>query len=383
MKYEMPMPSLGADMDSGKLLEWKVKPGDQVQKGQPVAVVETQKAAVEIESFRAGRIEDLLGKIGEVIDVGTIIARLEVEDKGEGKVEIESENKSAHVLASPAAKRRAQQAGLDLATIRSQLGQGRDIIELRDVEAALAARPSSTEAPPLILGTAPSPPMEITRNIREAIARQMARSKAEIPHYYLKNRINLDNLMKWLDEKNSKQHPESRIMLPAVFLRAIVLALKHNPNLNGFYDHGQFTSSTDIHLGVAIALRPGGVMAPAILGAHTMNLSEINFSFMDLVQRTRAQGLKNREMTEATVTVTNLGDLGAQEVIGVIFPPQVALIGIGRVRKEAIVDGQEIRAGFVADFTLSGDHRVTDGLAGSRFLLHLERILKNPNELDT
>lgn len=363
MRYEMPMPSLGADMDSGKLLEWKIKPGESIQKGQAVAVVETQKAAVEIESFRAGKVIELLGQIGEVIDVGTVIAHLEVE----------VESLAPHILASPAAKRRAQEAGLDLGKIVSKSGQGGAIIELRDVEAALAIQPAH-----------PAPPGQPSiKNLREAIAKQMARSKSEIPHYYLKNRINLDSLMSWLDEKNSKQPPDSRIMLPAVFLRAITLALKGNPSFNGFFENGKHTPSSAVHLGIAVALKPAGVMTPAILDAHTLSLSQINSSFKDLVQRARTQGLKNREMTEATVTVTNLGDLGAQEVIGVIFPPQVALVGIGRVRKEAIVDGREIRAGFVADFTLSGDHRVTDGLAGSRFLIHLERFLKNPKELDS
>ena len=150
--------------------------------------------------------------------------------------------------------------------------------------------------------------------------------------------------------------------------------------MNGYYKDGMFQASEAIHLGIAIALKAGGVLVPAILDAQKMNLAELNTAFQDLAQRTTKGELKNRELTEGTVTITNMGDLGTEEVFGIIFPPQVAIIGLGRIHKAPVVDKETIRAGFVMDLTLSADHRVTDGLAGARFMALIEKKLKNPSQ---
>lgn len=380
MKHLVTMPSLGADMESGKLVEWKIKPGDWVKKGQAIALVETQKAAVEIESFREGTILELTAQEGASYDVGSSIAVMEV--MGDTAHPAPSETptepnippplaaavaKSPPTAAqqtlqppermkiSPAARRLAEKEGIALGSLHPSGG----VVELKDVEQALKKRSG-------------------TSSIRDAIARQMSKSKREIPHYYLTQRIGLDRLINWVDTANAGRAPEDRIFIPAVLMKAVVSALKSCPDLNGVYLDGRFQPSASIHLGLAVALKSGGVMVPAILDAQALTLQEMNHALKDITERTRKGGLKNREMTEGTITVTNVGDLGAHGVVGVIFPPQVAIVGLGRIRKEAVVDGQNLRPGFILDVSLSADHRVTDGITGSRFLNKLERLIASP-----
>jgi pyruvate dehydrogenase E2 component (dihydrolipoamide acetyltransferase) len=165
-------------------------------------------------------------------------------------------------------------------------------------------------------------------------------------------------------------------------MKGILEAIKEFPMMNGYYENGVFKEKDSVNLGIAIALKSGGVLVPAIMNAEGMDLSDFNTSFQDLLIRTRKSELKNRELTEGTITVTNVGDLGSHEVYGIIFPPQVALIGLGRIHKTPVVDHEKIRPGFVIDVTLSADHRVTDGLSGSRFLAHIEKIFLNPSMLE-
>jgi pyruvate dehydrogenase E2 component (dihydrolipoamide acetyltransferase) len=210
----------------------------------------------------------------------------------------------------------------------------------------------------------------------------MSRSKKEIPHYYLKKRMSLDILMNWLDEKNIKLQTQDRLLLPSVLFKAIILSIKKFPELNGFYKNDNFKSIESINLGVAFSVEGGGVITPAILDAEKLNLMDLNLSLLNLSKRTKEGGLTNRELSEGTLTVTNLGGSGADEVFGIIFPPQVAIIGIGLIRKEPIVDEHDrLSVGFVTDISLSADHRVSDGLLGARFLNEMASVLKNPNLL--
>lgn len=360
MKYNVTMPSLGADMEEGKLMDWKIAPGDHVKKGQTMAVVETTKSAVEIESFRDGKVLELVGKVGEVIPVGQVIAYFDVEGV-QSTEELSPAPLRGRVKISPAARKLAQEKHIDLEKIKGSGPEGQ--IELKDIESLGA---------PVTSGV----------NIREAIARAMSQSKKEIPHYYLKTRIVLDPLMKRLDLKNAELVPEKRLMVPVVFLWAIIKSLKDFPQLNGHFKNGQFIVNEAIHLGVTIALKTGGVLVPALLDSHLMTLEELNVSFQDLLQRTRKGELKNRELTEGSVTVTNVGDLGSDEVFGIIFPPQVSLIGLGKIHTAAVVDGSSVRPGLVIDVTLSADHRVTDGLTGARFLTLFEKKLMDPSLLE-
>jgi pyruvate dehydrogenase E2 component (dihydrolipoamide acetyltransferase) len=362
MNYNVPMPSLGADMDQGKLMLWKIKAGDEIKKGQVIATVETTKSVVEIESYRDGKVVELVGKEGEEVQVGSTIAIFDV--PGEEKQEIGA----MRLKISPAARRLATQMDVDLTGVKGSGAEGQ--IELKDVQVFIDRQAPSSSKPTSFV------------NIREAIAKAMSRSKKEIPHYYLKTQILLDPLLVWLDQRNKVLPAKERLMIPAVLMKGITLAIKKYPMMNGYYTNGIFEQKDPINLGVAIALKSGGVLVPAIMNAQAMDLVSLNTSFQDILGRTQRGELKNRELTEGTITVTNVGDLGSHEVFGIIFPPQVALIGLGRMHKSAVEDNGLIRSGLVIDVTLSADHRVTDGLLGSRFLAHIEKIFLNPLMLE-
>jgi pyruvate dehydrogenase E2 component (dihydrolipoamide acetyltransferase) len=369
MKYDLPMPSLGADMDEGKLMEWKVKVGDKVLKNQVIAAVETTKSVVDVESFREGTVMEIVAKEGEVIHVGKPIAVLDIlgnqildSTKNEMKPEV---TENIRLKISPAARKMAEENHIDFSQITGSGTEGE--ITLKDIETKLR-----TKTEKAFLGV----------NLRQAIAAVMSRSKKEIPHYYLKKRMNLDSLMSWLDETNKKLSPPDRLLLPALLIRAVIVALKKFPEMNGYYKADKFEASSSINLGIAFSIKGGGVMVPAILDADKMSTSEFNKAIQGLAMRTKEGGLKNRELSEGTFTITNVGDLGSDEVFGIIFPPQVAIVGIGHIRKEPIIDRQDqLRAGFVVDITLSADHRVSDGLLGARFLNEIEKKLNDPVSL--
>jgi pyruvate dehydrogenase E2 component (dihydrolipoamide acetyltransferase) len=217
--------------------------------------------------------------------------------------------------------------------------------------------------------------------MRRAIAAAMARSKREIPHYYLATQIDLSRALRFLEAENARRGMTERILPAALLLRGVALALREVPELNGHFVDGALRPSAAVHLGVAIALRQGGLVAPAIRDVERRPLGELMAALRDLVQRARAGVLRSSELGDATLTVTNLGDLGVDSVFGVIHPPQVALVGFGRVRERPWAEAGVLGVRPVVDVTLAADHRASDGHRGGRFLAALERVLRQPEAL--
>jgi pyruvate dehydrogenase E2 component (dihydrolipoyllysine-residue acetyltransferase) len=209
----------------------------------------------------------------------------------------------------------------------------------------------------------------------------MARSKREIPHYYVGTQIDVSSALAWLQDANARRPVSERILPAAMLLRAVALTARAVPELNGFWTDGGFLPGQGIHLGVAVSLREGGLVAPAIHDADCLGLGELMASLRDLVQRARAGRLRSSEMSDPTITVTNLGDQGVEVVHGVIYPPQVALVGLGRIVERPWAEGGMIGARPVLTATLAADHRATDGHVGARFLATLDRQLHHPEEL--
>lgn len=402
---EFKMPSLGADMESAVLMEWKVKEGDHVTKGQVIAEVETSKGVIEIEVFETGVVEKILVEEETECAVGTPLAVIVPEGgRSEGAVaetapeaeavpsksepekavspeevaavepEIEevpsptepSEEPAAaeteeRIKASPAARRKARELGVDLAALSSTSG----VIQLGDVESAAKTPAKAPEAD----------------GMRQAIARAMSRSNAEIPHYYLSTPINMTPALTWLVALNAKRSIKERILPAALLIRAVVKALEAVPELNGFWQEERHSISKTVNPGIAIALRKGGLITPALLNAEAMDLDETMRSLDDLVTRTRSGRLRGSEMTQQTVTITNLGDLGVESVYGVIYPPQVAIIGLGRITESPWAEGDALSVRKVMQATIAGDHRATDGRTGALFLERLTHFLQNPQEL--
>ncbi|MGE5200955.1 MAG: 2-oxo acid dehydrogenase subunit E2, partial [Acidobacteriota bacterium] len=209
----------------------------------------------------------------------------------------------------------------------------------------------------------------------------MARSKREIPHYYLSTSVDITAMQQWVEAQNAQRPPPQRLLLAVPLLKAIALALRGSPELNGFYGESGFRPSAAIHLGVAIAIRGGGLMAPAIHDVDKLALDDLMTKLRDLGMRARSGGLRSSELSDPTVTVTNIGDRGVEAVFGIIYPPQVALVGLGKpVERPAVVDGKVVpRRTVVA--TLSADHRVSDGHRGALFLAEMDRLLQAPEKL--
>lgn len=358
---EFRMPSLGAEMEAGTLLEWRVKPGDRVKRGDIIAVVDTEKAAIEVEVWQDGTIERLIVEPNTRVPVGTVLAELRAPGEAPGEP---PHPFTTRVRISPAARKKAQELGLDLATLRGGGPEGS--ITLEDVEAS---------AP---VAAAPSSAARATR-MRSAIAAAMARSKREIPHYYLSTEIDMAPVLGWLSAENALSPVTERILPLIPLLKATALALKKNPELNGFYRDGRFEACDAVHVGVAISLRDGGLTAPALHDVDTKPISSLMSELQDLVARARSGTLRSSEFSDPTVTVTHLGENSADSVLGIIYPPQVALIGFGEIRTRPWVSGDQIVARPLITATLSADHRNSDGHRGALFLSELRRLLESPS----
>ena len=365
---EFKLPSLGADMDEGKLLEWKVKPGDKVKRGDVVAVVETPKAAVDVEIWQDGVVQELITKPGETIPVGTVMARLAAAGEAPAAA-------PARHPVSPAARKHARELGVDVEKLPGSGPHGAVTVE--DVEKAAKAAPPK-EAPPK--KEAP-PPSDKALAMRKAIAAAMSRSKREIPHYYLSQLVPMQRAQDWLTTYNEKRPVTERVLMGALQLKAVALALKDFPDFNGFWKDNAFEPASGIHVGVAISLRQGGLIAPAIHDVAERSLDELMKALADLVRRARAGSLRSSEMSDPTITVTNLGDQGVDEVFAIIYPPQVAIVGFGRVAPRPWAEDGMIGAVPAVVASLGGDHRASDGHRGARFLAAVAALLQEPEKL--
>ena len=394
------MPSLGADMEAGTLVEWLIKPGDWVKRGDVVAVVETQKGAIEIETFQPGQIEKILVGLNSKVPVGTPLAQIRTEAAAAAPPPVppvappvtpavpptvvvppvspaaRARPPLAVAKASPAARRLAQERGIDLSMIRGSGPEG--AITYADVE----------QWPGVAAAVPPGVPAEKKRAIgldldamRVAIAAAMARSKREIPHYYLEHRIDVTACEQWLAQRNETRPPESRLLMATLTIKAVALAVHRFPTFNGFYRDSKFEPSKAVHVGTAIAIRGGGLAAPALHDADQLPLDELMSRMRDLIQRTRAGRIRSSEISDSTITVSSLGERGVEALYGVIYPPQVAIVGFGKtVMQPWVVDGA-IGPRSVIAITLSADHRVSDGHAGALFLAEIGKLLMEPDKL--
>lgn len=400
------MPALGADMDEGTLNEWLVKPGDTVSRGQIVAVVETTKAAVEIECWHDGVIGDLLVPVGQTVAVGTPLATILAAGEtpqqrtaepaavteaapstaAAAPTEAQPSPPVGHRLwVSPVARRTAASLGVDLKTLTGTGPQG--AITLHDVEhaAATAHHEEPKPAPKPVVSAEPKSAAQKARErgaaMRASIAAAMGRSKREIPHYYLSHEIILDTALAWLTEQNAGVPITERMLAAVLQLKAVALAAQRYGEFNGFWHDDGFEASTQVHVGVAISLRGGGLVAPAIHDVNEKKLDELMRDLTDLVARARAGSLRSSEMSDPTITLTNLGDKGVDSVFGVIYPPQVAIVGFGKPAQRVVVVDGGIRVATTVQASLAADHRASDGARGALFLAEIDRLLQLPAEL--
>lgn len=326
---EFLMPHLGADMTEGKLLVWRKQPGERITKGEIIAEVETDKADIEVEVFTSGIIEKILIGPGTTVPVGTPIAII----RGDGEPAVAAVAKelpavlvptpvsavaippkppaappqAGRVHISPVARKMAEELGIDPATITGSGPSGR--ITREDVERAAKDRTIAVPAAPA--PAAPAPPDRHAR-MRQTIAAAMARSKREIPHYYLSTTIDLKRALDWLAQENFKLPVEDRILYGVLLVKAVALALREVPELNAVWESGAVVVKPEIHVGVAISIRQGGLIAPALHQVDKKSLGQLMKDFRDLVQRARAGSLRSSELSDSTITVSSLGEQGVE-----------------------------------------------------------------------
>jgi len=416
---EFVMPSLGADMEAGTLYEWFVKPDDPVKRGDVIASVETAKGVIEIEIFEDGRITQLLVEPGTEVPVGMPIAVIAgAEMVAETAVPVlaaaeahpmdqkallrpskpEPADNGKRLRISPVARKLAEELGLDLSQIvgtgpNGAISRG-DVEEFqrRDAEAQRVAKappPSRVEKQPVVEKPVEQPATAATQKgstefqaaMRRAIAAAMAKSNREIPHYYLETRLDMSRPLAWLEAENQKRSIRDRILPVVVLIKATAKALVDVPDLNGYWVDDGLRPSEAIHIGFAIALRQGGLVTPAIHHADLKSLEELMAAMSDLIMRTRAGRLRSSELTDATITLTNLGDMGVDKVFGVIYPPQVALVGFGKITEQPWAVNGLLGVRPVLTVTLAGDHRASDGRRGGQFLDVLAKHLQEPEKL--
>lgn len=379
---EFTMPSLGADMERGTVSRWLVHPGDAVHRGDIVAVVETEKSDIEVEIFESGVIDELLVPEGARVPVGTPLARLSVAEVATAAARAETA-RPPWIPSSPFARRRAAELGVDLVTVRGTgpggAALGRDVLA---VAGSLPAPPTggvdAATRPP-----AATTPVGEDRQAarRRSIGALMTRSKREIPHYYLSQHVDMSAALAWLEDANLQRAVTERLLPAALLLKATALAAREVPDVNGFYGDDGFRHSEAVHLGVGISLRQGGLIAPAIHDADAKDLDTLMADLRDLVKRARSLQLKSSEMTDATMTTTLLGDQGVENVYGIIYPPQVALVGFGKVVERPWAENGMLAVRPILHITLAADHRASDGHRGGLFLSAIERHLHHPEEL--
>ena len=430
MAFEVTMPQMGADMTEGTLVRWFKQVGEHVNRGEILAEIETDKANVELEAYEGGTVLKHVVAEGEAVPVGEIIALLgepseqvaDVERKQPAEATSRRQPESAaqpaaaavsapspvsppaslaagdgRVRISPVAKRIASQASVDITALTGSGPDGR--ILRRDVEAAIAApKPAAAvatpPAPPPVAAAVPAtsvapaarpqpattPTAQGLSKIRQAIARRMTLSKQTQPHYYLTLDIDMTAAMKFREQLNSSASEAQRVSVNDLVVKACAIALERHPKFNAEFSENGLVMHDRININIGIALDEG-LIAPAILDCGRKSLGHIATETKDLVERAKTGHLRADEYSEGTFTITNLGAYGVEMLIGIINPPQAAILGVGSVMDQPVIRDGQVVVAKVMKAALSADHRVSDGAEGARFIKEIQGLLENPVSL--
>ncbi|HMO53249.1 MAG TPA: dihydrolipoamide acetyltransferase family protein [Tepidiformaceae bacterium] len=427
MAFEVTMPQMGADMTEGTLLKWLKQPGEAINRGDVLAEIETDKATVELEAYESGTLLKHVAAEGDVVPVGDVVALIgaaseaaeepvrkpPAETPARRTIEPEAKQAAASSTAvktapkqaeaesngririSPVAKRIASENKVDIAALVGSGPDGR--ILRRDVEAAIAgaaAPEPETEAPAAERETAtapkpaPAPQRPAPRagevqqlsRMRQAIARRMTLSKQNQPHYYLTLDVDMTDALAFREMINGSATPEQKVSINDLVVKACAIALARHPKFNAAFTDEGLKVNGDINICIGIALDEG-LIAPALLECQSKSLGRIAIEAKDLINRAKDGKLSADEYSEGTFTITNLGAYGVETLIGIINPPQAAILGVGSVLDQPVVRGGEIVARKVMKLALSADHRVTDGAEGARFIKEIQGLLEKPASL--
>lgn len=409
------MPKMGDAMTEGKILKWRKRPGDQVQKGEPIAEIETDKVNVDVEAEESGTLVEIVVSEGQTAAVGAKIAA--VGKPGEkavsspaktepakaaastvtgepkqipaappearspkpapSKIEGPEARELERLKASPIARRLAEEHGIDLAQVSGSGPEGR--ITKEDIE-ALIARAAPAQAP----ARAPAAPVPAgpdyedlsPSRMRQTIARRMTESK-QAPHFYVTVEVVMDEALRARQQLIAAVGEARKVSVNDFIIRAAALALRLFPNVNSAYLNGKIRRHRRIHVANAIAL-PEGLVAPVVRDADRLSIIEIGAKMRDLAERTRSNRLRPDEYEGGTFTISNLGMFEVENFVAIINPPHAAILAVGSAQSRAVVRNGQVTVASIMKLTLSADHRVTDGAEVAKFLTEVKRLLESP-----
>jgi len=381
MGKEFVMPKLGMTMEEGTITRWLKKEGDRVEKGEPIVEIMTDKVNMEVESPYEGTLLKIIAKEGDVVPILQPIAIIGEEGE-EVKVEEKKEEVKAEegiIKASPAAKRLAREAGIDLSLIKGTGPDGRivekDVLAYIEAHKKVEVTPQVTTEPSIKVSEATYREESIS-SLRREIASRLSRSYREAVHITLEFTADVTNIVK-IRERLKEKASTNNLPVPTfndIFVRIVSLVLKDHPNLNAHFDGEKLTIFNTVNMGVAVAVKEG-LLVPVVKEAEKKNIFEIARITSDLVNRTREGKVLPDELSGGTFTITNLGMFGIDFFTPIINPPQVAILGIGRI-KEVLKPGNMTVNEVV--LSLSVDHRIVDGAPAAMFLRDLGEALKDP-----
>lgn len=391
MASRVVMPKLTDTMEEGVLLEWKKREGDQVQAGEALAEIETDKAVMDLEAFASGILRKILVHGGETVRSGTLLGVIAEADEDitsalTDKVTAApatganppaaahvpsspaspARTEGARPIASPRAKALAAERGIDLSTIAGT-GPGGRIVE-EDVVSARApvmpAMPAGTDQP--------------LTQMRKAIARATIQSKAPVPHFYLTMEIDMEAVVQLREQFKQRRRPHPSIT--DLLIKASAMALARHPEINVSYIGEAIRRYAQIDIGVAVGMEDG-LITPVLRDCGAKTLEAISAESRVLIERAKQKRLQPQEYTGATFSISNLGMFEVDNFIALLIPPQAASLAVGAIREVPVVAAGSVRVGRRMQVTLSCDHRAIDGVMGAEFLKEFKRILEHPQEL--
>lgn len=406
MAIKIQMPKLSDTMDTGRIIKWLKKEGEQVSPGDVLAEVETDKANMDMEAYDEGTLVKIVAKEGDRVPIGGLIgilgtagedvssiindtkasAHKETVQAPVSESEVSQEQSSpapaaktgapqpskdnGRLKASPLAKRLAHDKGIDLESVKGTGTAGR--IVKRDVETFVP----SASGRVVSSGGYKDEPLSM---MREAIAKRLSQSNVEAPHFFLTVEVSMENAIAFRESLNAYDD-QNKISFNDIIVKACAVALQKHPQVNATFMKDKIRMFGDVHIGVAVAIEEG-LITPVVRDVDKKGLRDISIESKDLAARARARKLKPEEYSGSTFTVSNLGMFGVDEFTAIINPPEAAILAVGSiVEKPVVVDGQ-IEIGKRMRMTLSSDHRVVDGALSARFMETLKKILESPASL--
>jgi pyruvate dehydrogenase E2 component (dihydrolipoamide acetyltransferase) len=387
------MPKLTDTMTEGVLLKWYKKEGDPVESGDVLAEIETDKAIMDLEAYASGILKKVLINEGTIVPAGDLMAVIAGRDEEVSGLELKEapvllqneqmqdtekkervepiagkkETMDQSIKASPLARKIAREKGIDLSSIKGSGPFGRivqkDLINVPNSQSRERGLPVHTEIKPL-------------GQMRKAIIRAMAQSKIPVPHFYVTSEMDMGKISSFKKEV-TELGDGNKVTITDILIKASAIALIKIPQINVSFVQDHLEYHKEVNIGVAIGLEDG-IITPVIKNCESKSLGQIAKETKPLFQRARERKLSPEEYSDATFSISNLGQYDVHHFIAIITPPQTGVLATGSIRDEPVVRLGTIVPGKRMQVTLSCDHRVIDGVDGAKFLQELKKVIENP-----